>query len=120
MGAVLGDPRVARGGRFARKDVIFICGYKADILRARYPEFARREHRLENNNIPASLMVLRNTSEPGSCPRTPVASTAAPVVEICRRPPGRCSRAIPTGAGGSAARESPSDAEELRWSTSRA
>jgi NDP-sugar pyrophosphorylase family protein len=26
-------------GGFSRKDIVFVCGYKADVLRARYPEF---------------------------------------------------------------------------------
>jgi choline kinase len=50
---------LAEGG-FARKDVIFICGYKADILRARYPEFTYVENPdWENNNILATLMYAR-------------------------------------------------------------
>ena len=50
---------LAEGG-FSRKDVIFICGYKADILRARYPEFTYVENTdWENNNILASLMYAR-------------------------------------------------------------
>ena len=50
---------LAEGG-FARKDVIFICGYKADVLKARYPEFTYVENTdWENNNILASLMYAR-------------------------------------------------------------
>ena len=45
---------------FTRKDVIFICGYRADVLRARYPEFTYVENTdWENNNILASLMYAR-------------------------------------------------------------
>ena len=45
---------------FTRKDVIYICGYKADVLRARYPEFTYVENTdWENNNILASLMYAR-------------------------------------------------------------
>ena len=45
---------------FARKDVIYICGYKADVLRARYPELTYVENTdWENNNILASLMYAR-------------------------------------------------------------
>lgn len=45
---------------FARKDVIYICGYKADVLRARYPGFTYVENTdWENNNILASLMYAR-------------------------------------------------------------
>ena len=47
-------------GGFSRKDVIFICGYKADVLRARYPEFTYVENTdWENNNILESLMYAR-------------------------------------------------------------
>src|SRR3954451_5444750 len=50
----------AEGG-FSRKDVIFICGYKADVLRARYPEFTYVENTdWENNNILESLMYARS------------------------------------------------------------
>ncbi len=45
---------------FTKKDVIYICGYKADVLRARYPEFTYVENTdWENNNILASLMYAR-------------------------------------------------------------
>lgn len=45
---------------FTRKDVVYICGYKADVLRARYPEFTYVENTdWENNNILASLMYAR-------------------------------------------------------------
>ena len=47
-------------GGFSRKDVIFICGYKADVLKARYPELTYVENTdWENNNILASLMYAR-------------------------------------------------------------
>ena len=50
---------LAEGG-FAKKDVVFICGYKADVLRARYPEFTYVENTdWEHNNILASLMYAR-------------------------------------------------------------
>jgi choline kinase len=50
---------LAEGG-FARKDVVYICGYQADVIRARYPEFTYVENRdWENNNILASLMCAR-------------------------------------------------------------
>jgi L-glutamine-phosphate cytidylyltransferase len=46
---------------FTRKDVVFICGYKADVLRARYPEFSYVENRdWENNNILESLMCAKD------------------------------------------------------------
>jgi choline kinase len=45
---------------FARKDVVFIGGYRADVVRARYPEFSYVENRdWEKNNILASLMCAR-------------------------------------------------------------
>lgn len=50
---------LAEGG-FARKDVIFICGYKAEVVQARYPEFTYvRNTEWERNNILASLMYAR-------------------------------------------------------------
>src|SRR6185369_11939850 len=45
---------------FARKDVVFVCGYRADVLRARYPEFTYIENTdWENNNILESLLYAR-------------------------------------------------------------
>jgi choline kinase len=45
---------------FSRKDVVFVCGYKADVLRARYPEFTYVENtEWEKNNILLSLMYAR-------------------------------------------------------------
>ncbi|HLK36447.1 MAG TPA: phosphocholine cytidylyltransferase family protein [Polyangiaceae bacterium] len=45
---------------FSRKDVVYVCGYRADVLRARYPEFTFVENRdWERNNILASLMCAR-------------------------------------------------------------
>jgi L-glutamine-phosphate cytidylyltransferase len=45
---------------FTKKDVIFICGYKGDVLRAKYPEFTYVENPdWENNNILESLMYAR-------------------------------------------------------------
>ncbi len=45
---------------FARKDVVFICGYRADVLRGRYPELTYVENRdWEQNNILASLLCAR-------------------------------------------------------------
>jgi L-glutamine-phosphate cytidylyltransferase len=46
---------------FARKDVVFICGYRADVMKARYPEFTYVENRdWERNNILASLLCARS------------------------------------------------------------
>src|ERR1700722_1978557 len=50
---------LAEGG-FSRKDVIFICGYKAEVVKARYPEFTYVLNRdWEKNNILASLLCAR-------------------------------------------------------------
>ena len=46
---------------FARKDVIFICGYKAEVVKARYPEFPYVVNEdWERNNILASLLCARD------------------------------------------------------------
>ncbi|HEY6462084.1 MAG TPA: phosphocholine cytidylyltransferase family protein [Polyangiaceae bacterium] len=51
---------LAEGG-FARKDVVYICGYKQEVVRARYPEFTFVENRdWERNNILASLLCARD------------------------------------------------------------
>ena len=45
---------------FARKDVVFICGYRAEVVKARYPEFTFVDNvDWENNNILGSLMCAR-------------------------------------------------------------
>jgi choline kinase len=50
---------LAAGG-FSRKDVVFICGYKADVVRSRYPEFTFVDNPdWEKNNILASLLCAR-------------------------------------------------------------
>src|ERR1700719_4115033 len=50
---------LAEGG-FTRKDVVFICGYQADVIRARYPEFTYVENtEWERNNILLSLLYAR-------------------------------------------------------------
>jgi L-glutamine-phosphate cytidylyltransferase len=46
---------------FTRKDVIYICGYRNDVIRARYPEFTFIENTdWEHNNILASLLYARD------------------------------------------------------------
>src|ERR1700688_1935170 len=46
---------------FARRDVVFICGYHADVVRTRYPEFTFVDnHDWERNNILASLLCARS------------------------------------------------------------
>ncbi len=43
-----------------RKDVVFICGYRADVIKARYPDFTYvTNHDWENNNILLSLLMAR-------------------------------------------------------------
>jgi choline kinase len=45
---------------FTQKDVVFICGYRAEVIRERYPEFTYVENRdWENNNILLSLFKAR-------------------------------------------------------------
>ncbi|MES1177188.1 MAG: phosphocholine cytidylyltransferase family protein [Myxococcales bacterium] len=45
---------------FARKDVVFVCGYAEDVVRARYPEFTFvRNADWANNNILLSLLCAR-------------------------------------------------------------
>jgi choline kinase len=45
---------------FARRDVVYICGYRAEVVRARYPEFTFIENRdWERNNVLASLACAR-------------------------------------------------------------
>lgn len=46
---------------FQRRDVVFVCGYAADVVRARYPEFTYvTNHDWQNNNILASLLYARS------------------------------------------------------------
>src|SRR5882672_277816 len=46
---------------FTRKDVVFICGYRAEVIRERYPEFTYVENRdWERNNILLSLLTARD------------------------------------------------------------
>jgi choline kinase len=45
---------------FGRSDVVYIGGYRADVVRARYPEFTFVDNRdWERNNILASLLCAR-------------------------------------------------------------
>jgi choline kinase len=46
--------------------VVFICGYRADVVRARYPEFTYVDnHDWEQNNILASLLCAREELSSG-------------------------------------------------------
>ena len=50
---------LAAGG-FARSDVVFICGYRADVIRERYPDLTYVENTdWEHNNVLASLLYAR-------------------------------------------------------------
>jgi len=56
---------LAAGG-FQRKDVVYICGYQADVIRAKYPEFTYVENReWERNNILLSLLHAREHMQGG-------------------------------------------------------
>jgi choline kinase len=45
---------------FVRRDVVFVCGYRSDVLKERYPEFTYVENvDWQNNNILASLLYAR-------------------------------------------------------------
>jgi len=69
---VLGRPMLdsilealAAGG-FTRKDIVFICGYKAEVIRARYPDLHYVENtNWERNNILASLLCAREHLKDG-------------------------------------------------------
>jgi choline kinase len=69
---VLGRPMLdhvlealAAGG-FARKDIVFICGYAEDVVRARYPEFTYVQNTgWESNNVLLSLMTARDYLKDG-------------------------------------------------------
>jgi len=51
---------------FARRDVTFIAGYRAEVIEARYPEFSYvRNEDWENNNILLSLVTARAHLEGG-------------------------------------------------------
>jgi choline kinase len=63
---VMGRPMIEwilealRAAGFARNDVVFVCGYRADVVRARYPEFTFVDNLdWERNNILASLLCAR-------------------------------------------------------------
>lgn len=50
---------LAAGG-FSRRDVVFICGYRAEVVRARYPEFTFVDNLdWASNNILLSLLCAR-------------------------------------------------------------
>jgi choline kinase len=69
---VLGRPMLdsildalAAGG-FAPKDVVYVCGYRQEVIRARHPEFTFVENvDWERNNILASLLCAREFMREG-------------------------------------------------------
>ena len=53
-------------GGFSRDEVVFICGYKADVIQDRYPALTYVENRdWPNNNILLSLLCARPHLEQG-------------------------------------------------------
>lgn len=51
---------------FARRDVVFVCGYRQEVVRERYPELTFVENRgWESNNILLSLMMARDHMSEG-------------------------------------------------------
>jgi L-glutamine-phosphate cytidylyltransferase len=53
-------------GGFQRRDVVFISGYREDVVRARYPEFTYvRNDNWQNNNILLSLLYAREYLQNG-------------------------------------------------------
>lgn len=51
---------------FARRDVVFVCGYRAEVIQARYPELTYvTNHDWQNNNILLSLLMARQYLEGG-------------------------------------------------------
>jgi choline kinase len=64
--AVLGRPMLdaileaLELGGFSRKDVVFICGYRKEVIQERYPDLTYVENRdWQNNNILLSLLCAR-------------------------------------------------------------
>lgn len=50
----------------SRRDVVFICGYRAEVIKARYPEFTYvTNHDWQNNNILLSLLMARSYLKDG-------------------------------------------------------
>jgi choline kinase len=50
----------------SRRDVVFVCGYRAEVIKARYPEFTYvTNHDWQNNNILLSLLMAREYLEDG-------------------------------------------------------
>jgi L-glutamine-phosphate cytidylyltransferase len=73
---------------FRREDVVFVCGYKADVLRERYPEFTYvTNHGWASNNILASLMCAREYMTDGFvCSYTDIIYRGSIVRELVTSP----------------------------------
>lgn len=63
---ILGRPMLERilealaAGGFQRSDIVYICGYKAEVIQAAYPDLTYVENKdWENNNILLSLLCAR-------------------------------------------------------------
>ncbi|MBK8252573.1 MAG: phosphocholine cytidylyltransferase family protein [Polyangiaceae bacterium] len=53
-------------GGFSRQDVVFICGYRNEVIRERYPDLTYVENKdWENNNILLSLLTAREQLKEG-------------------------------------------------------
>ena len=51
---------------FSRGDVVFVCGYRAEVIKARYPYFTYvTNHDWQNNNILLSLLMARRYLQDG-------------------------------------------------------
>ena len=102
---------------FTRKDVVFVCGYAEDVVRARYPEFTFvRNEDWANNNILLSLLCAREHFGTG------FVSTYADIVydgEIVQKLvslPRRISRSVVTRPGDAATSGAPSTPRQTRRS----
>jgi choline kinase len=73
---------------FARKDVVFVCGYRADVVRSRYPEFTFVDNRdWEQNNILASLLCAREHMADGFvCSYADIVYRGSTVAKLCASP----------------------------------
>jgi choline kinase len=73
---------------FTRRDVVFVCGYRADVLRSRYPEFTYVENRdWERNNVLASLLCAREHLGGGFVSTyTDIVYRGSTVAKLCASP----------------------------------
>jgi choline kinase len=73
---------------FERKDVVFIAGYRADVVRRRYPELTIVLNReWEHNNILASLLCARDHLSGGFvCSYADIVYRGSTVAKLCGSP----------------------------------